>query len=222
MKGKALLFIFAVISTLFLILAAAAPADGQKYAAADGKNRVMRGDSWINRPNTLRAAARNYDNPKKHYDNSDFHVVLTAPQQNREPCGREELKFFDPLLGEWEQRDGAAKMKITRILDGCVIQEVWEFADFSAVLLRNYDSRTKKWYLTFTAHDLVPQVWEGRLENGNWIFYRDWQLNGRPRRSRTYWTFAKAGFTKIVEQLNDDGKTWRLHVKDVFQKRTPR
>jgi dienelactone hydrolase len=71
----------------------------------------------------------------------------------------------------------------------------------------------------FTANDLIPQVWEGRRENGNWIFYRNWELNGKKRRSRTFWTKdSDKGFTKIVEQLNDDGKTWRLHDKAEFEK----
>lgn len=147
---------------------------------------------------------------------SIFAFSLSANAQD--DCNAKELKEFDFLLGDWKQKENSGTLQITKILDGCGIQEVWELEGFNAVLLRTYDSKTKKWYLTFTAHDLVPQVWEGRKENGVWIFYRDWELNGKPRRSRTFWTKdADGSFTRFVEQLNDDGKTWRPHVKDSYQ-----
>jgi dienelactone hydrolase len=134
-------------------------------------------------------------------------------------CDPKVLKDFEFLLGNWVEKNRSGKMRITKMLAGCGIQETWDLKDFRAILLRSYDSATKKWYLTFTAHDLVPQVWEGRIENGTWRFYRDWVLNGNARRSRTYWKKgANNSFVKIVEQLNDDKKTWRLHDSARFQK----
>ena len=148
-----------------------------------------------------------------------FIFVFSIPANAQEDCDAKELKEFDFLLGDWKQKDSSGKMQITKILDGCGIQEIWQLDGFNAVLLRSYDNATKKWYLTFTAHNLVPQVWEGRKENGNWYFYRDWELNGKKRRSRTFWKSASGKeFERIVEQLNDDGKTWRLHVKAVYEK----
>lgn len=134
-------------------------------------------------------------------------------------CNSSNLKFFDFLVGNWNEKGTSGKKTINKNLEGCGTQEIWELEGFNAVLLRSYDEQTKKWYLTFTAHNLTPQIWEGRLENGNWYFYRDWELNGKPRKSRTYWKKASnKSFERIVEQLNDDGKTWRLHVKSIYEK----
>ncbi len=140
-------------------------------------------------------------------------------------CDSADLKFFDFLNGNWKGKDGASKVSVTKILNGCGSRELWAEKEsdsdriFLANLTRTYDAASKKWYLTFIANDLVPQVWEGRFENGNWYFYRDWELNGKPRRSRTFWQkTSDQGFERIVEQLNDDGKTWRLHVKSGYTK----
>ncbi|NNE65762.1 MAG: hypothetical protein HKN33_04275 [Pyrinomonadaceae bacterium] len=142
-----------------------------------------------------------------------------ASTEEADDCSIPELKAFDFLLGEWEIEDGSGTMSITKILDGCGIRETWKLDGFNAVLVRTYDSRTKKWFLSFAAHDLVPQVWDGRLEAGTWIFYRDWELDGKKRRSRTFWKPTQSGgFEKIVEQLNDDGKSWRLHARSVFKR----
>lgn len=153
-------------------------------------------------------------------DGEPFSVRTADPAPaEAAPCTGEEMDDFDFLLGEWREAEGGATMEISKILDGCIVREIWNFPDFKAVLLRNHDGRTKRWYLTFTAHDLVPQVWEGRREKGGWVFYRDWELDGRARRSRTYWEpVSGGGFVKIVEQLNDDGRTWRPHARSVFGK----
>lgn len=138
---------------------------------------------------------------------------------SKSECPSEEIKVFDFLLGNWKQKGTNGKMRITKILNQCGIQEEWKLDEFSAVLLRTYDTKSKKWYLSFAAHDLVPQVWEGRFENGNWIFYRDWELNGKARKSRTFWKKTSGGgFEKIVEQLNEDGETWRVHADEKFER----
>ena len=140
-------------------------------------------------------------------------------KQTSRECASPDLSFFDFLIGSWQKTGATGKKEIKKILGGCAIREEWRLEGFNATLLRNFDESTNKWYLTFTAHNLVPQVWEGRLENGNWYFYRDWKLNGQARKSRTFWKkISGKSFERIVEQLNDDGKTWRLHVKETYQK----
>jgi len=131
-----------------------------------------------------------------------FAIGFSNSTNAQDDCSSKELKAFDFLLGDWKQDGSSGRMEITKILDGCGIHEVWLLKEFNAVLLRNFNNATKKWYLTFTAHDLIPQVWEGRSENGNWYFYREWELNGRKRLSRTYWNqTSDRSFEKIVEMV---------------------
>ena len=149
-----------------------------------------------------------------------FLAGLTAAAPD--DCTGPELKSFDFLVGEWVEKDGAGKMRIEKILDGCGIREDWMLEGFNAILVRTYDSSKGVWHLSFAAHDLEPQVWNGKLENGTWVFYRDWELKGEKRRSRTFWKVTADGFVKIVEQLNDDKKTWRLHDRSEFVRKTPK
>ena len=90
---------------------------------------------------------------------------VTATAASADDCTGEDVKSFDFLVGEWQEKVGTGRMSITKILEGCGVQEIWRLEGFNAVLLRSYNSTSKTWYLAFTAHDLVPQVWEGKLEN---------------------------------------------------------
>ncbi len=89
-----------------------------------------------------------------------------------------------------------------------------------ATALKSYDKGSQRWYLTWVSYSLIHQLWEGRKESGQWRFYREWKLEGQPILSRTYWTaLTNDQIERIVEQSRNAGKTWRLHVKQVFQRK---
>ncbi|MCI0490807.1 MAG: hypothetical protein L0229_29800 [Blastocatellia bacterium] len=137
-----------------------------------------------------------------------------------EPCQSPESKAFDFMLGEWQEPETGHSLKVKKILKGCAIQEFWSGA-FEAILLRSYDAARQKWFLTFLSDSPMHQVWEGRKENGQWRFYREWTLNGTPIISRTFWTLLSEGqMDKIVEQSRDNGKTWKLHDRASYRRRS--
>ena len=141
----------------------------------------------------------------------------------RSDCEGTELRSFDFLVGDWKEVGSNGRKSISKSLNGCGLIETWELDGFSAILLRTYHNATKSWHLSFAAHDLVPQVWYGRFEEGNWYFYREWELNGVKRVSRTFWKrLGTDGFERIVEQSLDLGKTWKPHVNAKYRRVTPR
>lgn len=139
------------------------------------------------------------------------------------PCENPEVRAFDFQIGVWQTADGKEVHEIKKILGGCGIQEVWrQNGEERAVALKSFDSGrhngtgAQKWFYSWTAGGF-HQLWEGRLEEGQWRFYRQWVLDAQPILSRTYWNRLPDGsLDRIVEQSRDSGKTWRPHVKVNF------
>ena len=148
--------------------------------------------------------------------------LIQAQDRNAPACDTAEAKAFDFLLGEWRVADNAAAtMRIEKVLSGCALREVWQEGRGEAWLLRSFDAARQKWFLLFLMNDrLSYQSWEGRWEANQWRFYREWTLEGQPVVSRTYWNPLPGGnFEKLVEQSRDGGKTWRMHAKNVYQRK---
>jgi hypothetical protein len=144
------------------------------------------------------------------------------------PCETAEARAFDWQLGVWQSEDGKQVHEIKKLVDGCVIQEIWKTEGReSAVALKSFDNgnhhRTgeKRWFYSWTAKGF-HQLWEGRQENGQWRFYRQWFSAGEPVLSRTYWNRISADrLERIVEQSSDAGKTWKPWVKHLFNRQLP-
>lgn len=149
--------------------------------------------------------------------------VFSQPLVSTNPCEDSEAKSFDWQIGVWQSADGKSIHEIKKGVDGCVIQETWIVeGKETALALKSFDNgnhnRTgeKKWFYSWTAKGF-HQLWEGRKEDGQWRFYREWWLNGEKVLSRTYWTrILPDRIERIVEQSRDDGKTWKPWVRNVF------
>lgn len=142
----------------------------------------------------------------------------SARQTN--PCDSPEVKAFDFQIGVWKEEGGTGIHEVKKILGSCVIQENWKSKEGDyAIALKSYDSRTGLWRFSWVELGMNHQFWEGRKEEGQWRFYRRWKLDAENILSRTYWTMRGDGvLERIVEQSRDDGKSWRLHVKQLFRR----
>ncbi|MEW6125839.1 MAG: kelch repeat-containing protein [Acidobacteriota bacterium] len=150
-------------------------------------------------------------------------TVSVLGQQTVPPCENPESNAFDWQIGVWQSDGGKQVHEVKKVSDGCVVQEIWrrDGKDY-AIALKSFDdgrhnkTGEKKWFYSWTAAGF-HQLWEGRKENVQWRFYREWFFNGEKVLSRTYWTQVAADkLERIVEQSRDDGKTWRSHVKNSF------
>ena len=150
-------------------------------------------------------------------------AVSVSAQPPANPCDHAEVKAFDFQIGVWQSEDGKQIHEIRKTLDGCAIQEIWKTDGAETAFgFKSFDNGNhhktgeKKWFYSWFAKGF-HQLWEGRKENGQWRFYREWWLNGEAILSRTYWTPLEGGaLERIVEQSRDGGKTWRPHVKHKF------
>lgn len=141
------------------------------------------------------------------------------------PCINSETKAFDWQIGTWQSEDAKQIHEIKKMNSGCGIQETWKTdGKETAVGLKTFDdgrhnkTAEKKWFYSWTAQGF-HQLWEGRKENGEWRFYRNWFLDGKPILSRTYWTKVSADkLERMVERSTDEGRTWQPWVKDVFNR----
>ena len=155
-----------------------------------------------------------------------FSTVSLFAQQTEDHCKNPETKAFDFQIGIWQSEDGKQIHEIEKTLDGCAIRETWKTdGKETSFGFKSFDNgnhsknRDKKWFYSWFARG-YHQLWEGRKENGQWRFYREWWLNGAPVLSRTYWNKLPGdNLERIVEQSRDGGKTWRSHVKEKFVKK---
>jgi hypothetical protein len=146
---------------------------------------------------------------------------IYAQQAPVNPCEVPEARDFDFHLGTWVTRDGKETHQIEKFLDGCAIRETWtgEGGQFAAGV-KSYDKGRWRWMYSWIGRGFYHQLWEGRKEDGQWRFYREWALDGQAILSRTYWTLlADGSIDRIVEQSRDGGKTWKPHVKTNFVKK---
>jgi hypothetical protein len=144
------------------------------------------------------------------------------------PCENPTSKVFDWQIGIWESEDGKQVHEIKKLVDNCIIQEIWKTeGQETAVALKSFDdgrhdkTGQKKWFYSWTAKGF-HQLWEGREEGGVWRFYRNWFSNGEAVLSRTYWNRISADkLERIVEQSRDQGQTWKPWVNNVFIRKLP-
>ncbi len=158
------------------------------------------------------------------------YVVGQMSSRKTNPCESSETKEFDFMLGEWRGvekvatagKEGAitstSKIQVKKVLNGCAIQEDWEFEDrgkrlFNATLLRSYNAETRKWLLSYVDDQLNHQFYEGHKESGQWRFLRERLVEGKPVLVRITWTSASHHkVEQTIERSEDNGKTWAVRA----------
>jgi len=141
---------------------------------------------------------------------------------------REQRAFFDFLVGEWTieksqtptgtTAGGNDRYKFRKALDSGGIFADWYFnrgskekPDYTnAIYISGFDNSAKTWTFYYVS-EKSAQLYEGRNENGQWLFYRKFTVNGEELLQRQSW-MAKDGSTLLrkIENSKDAGKTWVL------------
>src|SRR5262245_30831490 len=93
-------------------------------------------------------------------------LAVSVFAQTPNPCETTEAKAFDWQIGLWQSEDGKQIHEIKKVVDGCIIQEIWKTeGKETAVGLKSFDNGThnktgeKKWFYTWTAKGF-HQLWE--------------------------------------------------------------
>jgi hypothetical protein len=168
-----------------------------------------------------------------------FSGLITLGQKSEpvvNPCESVVTKQFDFMIGEWsgvERSAGEGQMKVistseiqvSKALNGCVVQERWEFSDngkklFSALLFRAFDNATQKWRLSYVDDHLNHQTYEAREDMGKLRFFRQRIVDGKPVLVRITWVSVNSDkFEQVVERSTDGDENWKLRSIITYQRK---
>jgi len=148
-----------------------------------------------------------------------------SPAAATSSCAGPEAAAFDFTVGRWrgtERRingrdttvSASALVEVTTLAGGCALLEQLTVGDsvsggFRGVLLRGYDRAGSRWMYTFVSNFQHFLVWEGRLEEGRWWFYRQ-GASGDSLQSRLSWAPVAGGVRETGQESADGGRTWRV------------
>ena len=149
-------------------------------------------------------------------DGSGFAAVVSAADRNARPCEYDPAyRQFDFWVGDWEvftpQGQRAGSNRISKILQGCALQEEWTSANGSrGHSINYYDPSTENWRQLWVddGGGIIPI--EGELIDKAMVFVGSHILqDGSVRAFRERYTPLSEGRVRqLLEESVDGGVTW--------------
>ncbi|HYL62595.1 MAG TPA: hypothetical protein VE077_08230 [Candidatus Methylomirabilis sp.] len=140
-----------------------------------------------------------------------------SPAATSPACSASEYRQFDFWLGDWDAYDLTtnakdSRVRVTRILDGCVIHEDYQSVDgHRGESFSIYDASRKLWHQTWVTNRGRLLVIEGRFENDSMVMSgADRTAAGQERIIRGIWKPVEGGVRETAYTSLDAGKTWQL------------
>ena len=156
-------------------------------------------------------------------------ATLTSALHGQAPataCSDSLGKTMAFLEGTWKGRsysiagrdtvlDAVMKVRSQPLYGRCALEEQWEARKdqqvlFVAKVLRAYDASTQRWMVHYVDDALNSQVYEGRMNAGEWRFFRSRMDRGVPIHVRLTWRPSRDGYEQLIERSRDGGSTWTL------------
>jgi len=141
---------------------------------------------------------------------------LGAKPSTSVPCSVPEYHEFDFWLGDWDSFDFAtstkdARIRVDRILDGCVIHEDYQSLDgHKGESFSIYDASRKVWHQSWVTNRGQLLVIEGKFQNGTMVLAGvDHTSSGEERHVRGIWKPVNGGVRETALTSADSGKTWK-------------
>lgn len=142
-------------------------------------------------------------------------------------CSAPEYRQFDFWLGDWDAFEGdsatpAARVRVTSVLDGCVVHE--DYQDTTGKKGRSfsiYDSSRRRWHQSWVTNRGQLLVIEGNFQNGEMVLTGTEIADGKRNLARGTWMAVKGGVREIGVKSADDGKTWQPWFDLVFKPHQP-
>lgn len=135
------------------------------------------------------------------------------------PClAREEYSQFNFWIGKWDVINPAGKhagdSEIELMNNGCTLVENWYGATgFVGKSFNYFDSTDNKWHQFWINQNAQKTTFEGKLENGNMVFYSYDHVKDKKNPYLERLTFFNLGNNKVRqydEKTTDNGKTWTV------------
>lgn len=155
-------------------------------------------------------------------------ISLGAKLPTSAPCSASEYHEFDFWLGDWDSFEigdstKEARVRVDRILDGCVIHEDYQSVDgHKGESFSIYDASRKVWHQSWVTNRGQLLVIEGSFEGGEMVMAGvDHVADGTERRVRGTWKPLDGGVRETAFTSSDAGKTWQPWFDLVFRPHNP-
>lgn len=144
-------------------------------------------------------------------------------------CAATPFQQFDFWVGDWDafrvdKPDmPIARNHVTRILEGCVLLEVYEGADgLIGQSFSIYDSSRNVWHQSWVTNRGELLVIEGGIRAGEMVLSgADRTKGGKKRLVRGTWKSVEGGVQETAVRSTDGGKTWDSWFDLVFRPHKP-
>jgi ketosteroid isomerase-like protein len=136
---------------------------------------------------------------------------------NARPCTSPEYRQFDFWVGDWDVFDSystskVARVRVDRILNGCVLRERYEEASgLQGESFSIYDAGKRLWHQTWVTNRGQLLTIEGKMEGGEMILAGATRArDGLENHIRGTWKPLDSGVVREAAVTSSDaGKTWK-------------
>ena len=143
-------------------------------------------------------------------------ISLVAESPTSAACSASVYHEFDFWIGDWNAFDiGAttkdARVRVDRILDGCVIHEDYQSVEgHKGESFSIYDASRKVWHQSWVTNRGQLLIIEGNLREGAMVLAGvDRTTSGNERHVRGIWKPVDGGVRETAFTSMDGGKTWK-------------
>jgi hypothetical protein len=155
-------------------------------------------------------------------------LACTLFSQDKSPCSLPEAKQFDFWVGEWDlswkNEKGVTETgtnKVTKILDGCVVQENFSTSDgsFKGTSVSLYNAKLERWQQTWVDNSGAYFDFTGFFNSGMMILSHNAKdKDGNPiTYSMVFYNITENEFDWRWESSTDNGfkwtELWKIHYK---------
>ena len=152
-------------------------------------------------------------------------AVSAAEPPKTATCSAAPFQQFDFWVGDWDAFDvgkpdaPVARTHVSRILDGCVLLEVYEGADgHIGQSFSIYDASRKVWHQSWVTNRGELLVLEGTRKGNRIVFEGDSITAKGKQRTQVFWEPQGADVRETATVSDDGGKSWKPLFDIVFRK----
>ncbi len=149
------------------------------------------------------------------------HSLTDRPQEGPEG----DAKYFDFWEGKWMEirvdnsLDTNSYFVIKQSVNAASFLEEWHSANgISAIAIRAWDKTLSKWGFVLVSNNGLYQVWDTKKVEGNWYFYKEFNVNGDKYLSRQGFLPQSDGTVLRISEKSYDQKIWQPRFKQLLRK----
>ena len=154
-------------------------------------------------------------------------IAIAGQPPSNSSCDSPEHHQFDFTVGDWDIYDFdhpgkiTAHIRVERILDGCVLHEIYSDPSGSAgESFSVYDATRRIWHQTWVTNSGKLLVIEGTFDGHQMVLSGEQRQNGQRVMVRGTWQPISGGVRETAV-TSADGKSWTPWFDIVFHPRRP-